>query len=121
MRSNADSRKQDLASSVSSAYRTLQCGGLQRQSVVVILLSLVWAIHVTWRPDLVMLDDPKTISVDAHSKVVEDKPSGSSLSIHKNTSETLGEEAEDFTQCIINYQNAITRERMERANEMVNQ
>ena len=31
------------------------------------------------------------------------------------------EEAEDFTQSIINYQNAITRERMERANEMVNQ
>ena len=31
------------------------------------------------------------------------------------------EEAEDFTQCIINYQNAISRERMERANEMVNQ
>lgn len=31
------------------------------------------------------------------------------------------EEAEDFTQCIINYQNAITRERMERATEMANQ
>ena len=31
------------------------------------------------------------------------------------------EEAEDFTQCIVNYQNAIVRERMERANEMANQ
>eukprot|EP00977_Amphora_coffeiformis_P000818 scaffold175_cov177-Amphora_coffeaeformis.AAC.20 len=31
------------------------------------------------------------------------------------------EEAEDFSQCITNYQNALTRERMERANEMVHQ
>lgn len=31
------------------------------------------------------------------------------------------EEAEDFTQCIINYQNAIHRERMEQAQEMATQ
>lgn len=31
------------------------------------------------------------------------------------------EEAEDFSQCVINFQNAIMRERMERAGQMVHQ
>ena len=31
------------------------------------------------------------------------------------------EEAEDFSQCLVNFQNAISRERMDRASEMANQ